>query len=53
MVQSPIEERLTWPVRAVLLGGGGRYGHFLPDLSFKMDSGQYPRIFQVFNIKPF
>jgi len=27
-----IEERLTWPVRAVLLGGGGHYGHFLPDL---------------------
>ena len=25
-----IEERLTWSVRAVLLGGGGYYGHFLP-----------------------
>ena len=30
-VRSLIEERLTWPVRAVLLGGGGHYGHFLPD----------------------
>ena len=26
-----IEERLTWPVRAVLSGGGGRLGHFLPN----------------------
>ncbi|HAM52730.1 MAG TPA: hypothetical protein DCP92_19300 [Nitrospiraceae bacterium] len=26
-----IEERLTWPVRAVPLGGGGLYDHFLSD----------------------
>ena len=29
--RSLIEERLTWPVRAVPLGGGGHKGHFLPD----------------------
>jgi hypothetical protein len=26
------EEWLTWPVRAVSLGGGGLKGHFLPDI---------------------
>lgn len=25
---------LTWPVRAVLLGGDGHYGHFLPDSAY-------------------
>ena len=29
-VCSLIEERLTWPVRAVLSGGGGASPHFLP-----------------------
>ena len=33
IVQSLIEERLTWPVRAVLMGGGGHCGHFLLDFS--------------------
>ena len=28
---SSIEEGLTGPVRAVLLGGGGHFDHFLPD----------------------
>jgi hypothetical protein len=28
---SSIEERLTWPVQAVPMGGGGHYGHLLPD----------------------
>jgi len=26
-----IEERFTWSIRAVPLGRGGYYGHFLPD----------------------
>ncbi len=28
-IKDLIEEWLTWPVRAVLWGGGGRRGHFL------------------------
>ena len=35
IVQLLIEERLTWPVRAVLLGGGGLHGHFLVNFLYK------------------
>jgi hypothetical protein len=36
MARSLIEERYTWPVRTVLLGGGGLRGHLLPDLTNRL-----------------
>ena len=39
-----IEERCTWPVRTVPSGGGGRIGHFLPELPAVNLPGQSGRL---------